>query len=92
MCYPGIRKKYSDAIVNGNVGYSDHEMTELEIQRAERKTSSRVIVLDFREVNSVLFRVLFGGSPWEAALRGMGAGAGCLYKGILSTMQTHAQA
>lgn len=33
MCYPGIRKKYSDAIVNGSVGYSDHEMTELEIQR-----------------------------------------------------------
>lgn len=44
-------KKCSDAIVNGNPGYNDHEMTELKTLRAERKTNSRVIVMNFREVN-----------------------------------------
>lgn len=69
-------------------------MTELKILRAERKTSSTVIVLDFREVNSILFRVLFGRSPWEAALRGTGARAGCLSKGFLplcKTMHRHSR-
>lgn len=62
-------------------------MTELKILRAE-KTSSRVIVLDFREVNSIFFRVLFGRSTWEAALRGKGARAGCLSKGFLQLCKT----
>lgn len=50
--------------------------------------SSRVIVLDCREVNSLLFRVVFGRSPWEAALRGTGARAGCPSEELLSLCKT----
>lgn len=56
---------------------------ELKIPRVERKTSSRVEVLEFREVRSVSFGVLFGRSPQEAALRVMGTRAGCLSVGFI---------
>lgn len=47
-----------DVTVNGSSGCSDHKITEFEILRGMRKTSSRIKTLDFRRADFDLFKEL----------------------------------
>jgi len=78
----------SDATVSGNLSYSDHEMTELKIPRAERGRQVAEHSLGLQERELCLVEVLLGRSPWEAALRVTGARPGCLSKGFLPLCKT----
>ena len=52
-----------DMKVKGSLGYSDHEMVELRIQRAARRVKNKLTTLDFRRADFGLFKDLLGRVP-----------------------------
>ncbi|KAG6928006.1 hypothetical protein G0U57_008907, partial [Chelydra serpentina] len=68
-----------EAIVDGNLGGSDHEMVEFRILTQGRKESSRIQSLDFRKADFDSLRELMGKVPWENNMRGKGVEESWLY-------------
>ncbi|KAG6931740.1 hypothetical protein G0U57_001044 [Chelydra serpentina] len=68
-----------EAIVDGNLGGSDHEMVEFRILTQGRKENSRIQSLDFRKADFDSLRELMGKVPWENNMRGKGVEESWLY-------------
>lgn len=49
---------------------SDHQMVELEVLMAVRRSCSKLTALDFRKTNCGFFKDILGKVSWEKALEG----------------------
>lgn len=56
----------------GSLGCSDHELVAFRMFRAARRTHSKLITLDIRRTDFVLFGDLLCRVPWEKDLKGRG--------------------
>ncbi|RMC12029.1 hypothetical protein DUI87_11162 [Hirundo rustica rustica] len=61
-----------DVVVGGRLGQSDHEITEFSIFGEIRRSTNKMLTLDFRGADFGLFRRLIQRVPWEAALKNKG--------------------
>lgn len=75
-CYSQTKKTCFVISVSDNLGCSDHNIVELEIQLCTLKVSIKTKVLDFRRGNFSLLRAQLGGIPWEASTEDKGASEG----------------
>jgi len=58
--------------VRESLGCSDRDMVEFRILQGRSRAESRIVTLDFRRADFVLFGDLLGRIPWVRALKGKG--------------------
>ncbi|TRZ07325.1 hypothetical protein HGM15179_019139 [Zosterops borbonicus] len=61
-----------DVVVGGQLGQSDHEITEFSIFGEIRRYINKTFTLDFRRADFGLFKRLIQRVPWEEALKNKG--------------------
>ena len=72
LVFTNEERLIGDVKVGGGLGCSDHDMVEFRILQGGSRAKSRIVTLDFRRADFVLFGDLLGKNPLVRALEGRG--------------------